>query len=277
MHRYNKHTAADKSSAKSNPLPVHPAAEIFPPMEGGEFEAFKADIAKHGLHHPIITIGEGADIKVLAGRNRQRACIELDIEPQYRPFQGDDPIAFVIGDNIHRRHLTVEQKRDFIAKLIKLQPEKSNLQIAKVAKASPTTVGKQRAKMETKGDVSKLETRTDTKGRKQPAKKKRRTEDDFIKGMKAKRSAQFGINADDILAAATTPPPQATADPNRIPDDEIVKRAAMKKLRDEIKIVVERALNAKRGDRDHQTAVFGAARACLDEMEQARQNREPAA
>ena len=37
---------------------------------------------------------------------------------------------------------------------------------------SPTTVGTKRAKMEKTGDVSKLDTRQDTKGRKQPANKK---------------------------------------------------------------------------------------------------------
>jgi len=40
-------------------------------------------------------------------------------------------------------------------------------------KASPTTVGTVRAEMEAKGDVSKLDTRRDSKGRKQPAKKKK--------------------------------------------------------------------------------------------------------
>src|SRR5262249_34731084 len=78
---------------------------------------------------------------------------------------------YVISANIRRRHLTAEQKRDLIAKLIKATPEKSDRQIADTVKASPTTVGTVRAKMEDKGEVSKLDTRTDAKGVKQPAKK----------------------------------------------------------------------------------------------------------
>src|SRR5262249_15718640 len=82
--------------------------------------------------------------------------------------------AFVISANIHRRHLTGEQKRDLIGKLIKAQPQKPDLQIAKTVKVSPTTVGTVRREMEAKGDVSNLETRTDTRGRNQPSSKPRK-------------------------------------------------------------------------------------------------------
>jgi hypothetical protein len=84
-----------------------------------------------------------------------------------------DPWAYAVSANIHRRHLTAEQKREVMAALIKAQPEKPDLQIAKAVKVSPTTVGTVRREMEAKGDVSKLETRTDTKGRQQPARKAR--------------------------------------------------------------------------------------------------------
>src|SRR5262249_38778748 len=80
---------------------------------------------------------------------------------------------YVASANVHRRHLTVEQKRELIAKLLKADPSKSDRQIAETAKASPTTVGTVRTEMEAKGDVSKLDTRRDRRGRKQPAKRER--------------------------------------------------------------------------------------------------------
>jgi ParB-like chromosome segregation protein Spo0J len=85
-------------------------------------------------------------------------------------FDGD-LYAFVLSANIHWRHLTAEQKRDLIAKLLKAKPEQSDRQIAKQTKTSPTTVGKIRKEAEATGDVSKVDTRTDTKGRKQPSAK----------------------------------------------------------------------------------------------------------
>jgi len=141
-------------------------------MEGAEFDALVADIKANGLHEPIV-VHQG---KILDGRNRYRACMAAGIGvnssiARFEPELEGDPRAYVISKNICRRHLTVEQKRELIAKLIKAQPEKSDRQIAKTVKASPTFVGKVRAEKEAAGDVSTVDTRTDTKGRKQPARK----------------------------------------------------------------------------------------------------------
>jgi hypothetical protein len=73
--------------------------------------------------------------------------------------------------NISRRHLTAEQKRDLIAKLLKANPEQSNRTIAKQVKADHKTVGSVRTELEGRGEVPHVETRTDSKGRKQPAKR----------------------------------------------------------------------------------------------------------
>ena len=50
------------------------------------------------------------------------------------------PYAYVTSANIHRRHLTAEQKRELIAKLIEADPTKSNRQIAKTVKVDHKTV-----------------------------------------------------------------------------------------------------------------------------------------
>jgi hypothetical protein len=167
-------------------LPIHPAADLFPLMAPDELKALGEDIKKNGLKIPIVfcLADDGKGKLLLDGRNRLDAMEligrklvnrrdELALDPMYLHglANDDDPYAFVISINIRRRHLTTDQKRELIAKLIKATPEKSDRQIAETAKASPTTVGTVRAEMEAKGDVSKLDTRTDSKGRQQPAKK----------------------------------------------------------------------------------------------------------
>ena len=117
----------------SDTLRHHPLADIFPLMEGAEFNELVADIKASGLHEPIILL----DDLILDGRNRYRACVAAGVEPSYRPFTGEDPGAFVISANIRRRHLNTEQKRAVIAKLLEAHPKKSDRQIAETAKASP--------------------------------------------------------------------------------------------------------------------------------------------
>jgi hypothetical protein len=83
-----------------------------------------------------------------------------------------DPYAYVISKNIHRRHLTTEQRRDLIAKLLKAKPETSNNQIAKQVKADDKTVAKVRAKLEATSDIPKLKKTKGADGKERPTKRK---------------------------------------------------------------------------------------------------------
>jgi hypothetical protein len=160
---------------------VHPAADLFPMMGDAELDELAADIAKNGVRQPIVWHGN----QLLDGRNRVAAVHRIPDEKRRAEIVAEwqngkncviygmlpDPIGYVISANIHRRHLTAEQKRGLIEKLLKAQPEKSDRQIAATVKASPTTIGTVRAALEETGDVSKLDTRTDAVGRQQPARK----------------------------------------------------------------------------------------------------------
>jgi ParB-like chromosome segregation protein Spo0J len=152
-------------------LPFHPLAD-FPPMEDDEFAALVADIKANGLLEPIVLYQD----KILDGCHRHKACLKTGVEPRFEEFKGDDAAAtaFVISKNVHRRHLTAEQKRELVAKLLKAKPEASNNAIAKQAKVDDKTVAKVRGEMEARSEIPNVEKRTDTKGRKQRAKKKAR-------------------------------------------------------------------------------------------------------
>jgi hypothetical protein len=92
----------------SEDLELHEVCQLFPPMRPEEFAGLKADIAAHGQCKPIWTLYG----KVIDGKERLRACRELGIKPKTQEWDGDDGdlLAFVCGVNIHRTHLTRDQR-----------------------------------------------------------------------------------------------------------------------------------------------------------------------
>ena len=89
-------------------LDLHPICAALPEMEAADFAQLVKDIQQNGLQEPIMLF-KG---RILDGRHRWRACLEAGIEPDFEEFSGtdDDAVAWVIAKNIHRRHLTPQQR-----------------------------------------------------------------------------------------------------------------------------------------------------------------------
>jgi len=89
----------------------HPIANLFPLLQGEEFEQLKASILENGLLEPIVLLEDGA---ILDGRNRHRACIETDTRPTFEQYQGAMDTAslwaYVKAKNWDRRHLESGQR-----------------------------------------------------------------------------------------------------------------------------------------------------------------------
>jgi hypothetical protein len=211
-------------------LPVHPAADLFPLLSESELKELAEDIRKNGgLQQPVKLWRrwKTKDVVLLDGRNRLDALSLLGFlsadddgeliisDPDGDDWdwplfdeeigQGDDEEArdLVISLNVHRRHLTAEQKRELIAELLKATPEQSNRTIAKQVKADDKTVGTVRRELEGRAEIPHVETRTDTKGRKQPSSKpERKPTADPVK------LNGHAIKADDLIPAAQEQTPE---------------------------------------------------------------------
>jgi len=204
-----------------------------------ELKELGDDIRKNGIVAPIIVWTDDSKQNfLLDGRNRLDAAeaagmlrlefpegdncpnITVSADGVFYPVRVErvisDPSDLAASFNIHRRHLTAEQKHQLTAKVIKIDPAKSDRQIAKIVRTSPTTVGKIRTGLVATGDVCRLDTRTDTKGRKQPAKKSRssptkiatpptpaqRVEQKIRRAGLADEKAHGTVSADRVIAKA---------------------------------------------------------------------------
>lgn len=102
-------------------LREHTAAQLFPVMGDPEIRSLAADIKANGLRNPVVLMREGSDYVVLDGRNRILACRMLDLFPRWSEWDGADPVAFVLSENLHRRHLSESQRAMVAAKLATLR------------------------------------------------------------------------------------------------------------------------------------------------------------
>jgi hypothetical protein len=96
--------------------PVHPAAELFPLMEGQELAELAKDIAEHSLLEPIC-LYQGA---ILDGRNRLQACRMAGASPRYQEvhLNGKSPTLFVVSRNLYRRQLNQTQRSTIAAEMV---------------------------------------------------------------------------------------------------------------------------------------------------------------
>jgi ParB-like chromosome segregation protein Spo0J len=89
---------------------IHPAASVFPLMEGPAFQRLVDSIAVHGVQNPIVCSGH----LVLDGRNRLRAVEQLLNEGhevalpavQWKSENGMTETEWVEAQNLDRRHLS---------------------------------------------------------------------------------------------------------------------------------------------------------------------------
>jgi hypothetical protein len=133
----------------------HPFANMFPMIEGQEFENLKASITKSGILEPI-RLYQGM---ILDRRNRYaaaKACGHQFTPKDFKEWTGtlEEAEAWVLETNLHRRHLTAKQKQEMVRARIKKCPGMSNRQIAKLIGVSHTMVADERERIVCRQNIS---------------------------------------------------------------------------------------------------------------------------
>ena len=95
--------------------------KMLPRMSEEEFAELKKSIATEGQHYPIIV---NENLEVLDGHHRYRACVELNIEPDFEVKKFENKLLekkFVIEANLRRRHLNNFQLVELAVPLLEIE------------------------------------------------------------------------------------------------------------------------------------------------------------
>lgn len=114
-------------------MKIHPVANLFPLLSKDELRELADDIKANGLQQAIVM----QDGTLLDGRNRLAACELAGVKPTFSEYEGESPVAFIMGVNLRRRHLSIGQK---IALAIESEPffaEEAKARMLAGVKANP--------------------------------------------------------------------------------------------------------------------------------------------
>jgi len=93
------------------PYNVHPVADLFPLLQGDEFDRLVESIKHDGLQEPIVLSND--EEVLIDGRNRYRACIKAHIDPVFTRLAKNYDEAktrdYIINANLRRRQLNPGQ------------------------------------------------------------------------------------------------------------------------------------------------------------------------
>ena len=87
-------------------LERHPLSALWGDMPSDELAAMRESVQDHGFTDPVIWTYDGS---VLDGWHRYTIANLLNLDLEVREYDGD-PVQWVIGKNLHRRHLTALQR-----------------------------------------------------------------------------------------------------------------------------------------------------------------------
>lgn len=112
-----------------------------PEMKPEEYKQLRVSLKKNGLQNDIILF-EGM---VLDGWNRYNGCLDEDVEPRFKDYEGDSPLAYIAA-TLDRRHLTSSQLAAYAADIAEDLAKEAQARMEAGKPAEPGDKGKSTAK-----------------------------------------------------------------------------------------------------------------------------------
>lgn len=117
-------------------MDFHEVANIYPMLPEDEFKKLVEAIKARGLREPIV-LYQG---KIVDGRNRYNACLELEIEPRFVQWNEQGSLLDFVRDlNYNRRQLSTSQRAMVAARMKPLYEEEARERQKLLAGTRPNT------------------------------------------------------------------------------------------------------------------------------------------
>lgn len=222
--------------------------QVMPRLAVDEYADLERSIIENGVQVPITVAPDGA---IIDGHHRDEIARKHALHCPRVTAEGSPEklrsLAFSL--NLHRRHLTREQRRALVVDSIKSDPQLSDREHGRRTGVSPTTAGTVRQELESDGLVSKLDTRTGVDGIAQPASKPPRPEPNPV--AEACRDCDgYGCETcvpEDVADTLDEHQAQEPAPQRKTPEKPITK--SFDSATYDLKRVVKRVVNLSENDR----------------------------
>jgi protein gp37 len=142
-----------------------------PKLNPDEYQRLEKSIITEGCRDALV-VWDGI---ILDGHNRYEICQRHDISFSVMELQFDsrkDARLWIIDYQLAKRNLTTQQKRELIAQRLRLAPEQSDRRIAERSGVGHKTVGAERRRLESTGEIPQLDKSVGMDGKERPRKTK---------------------------------------------------------------------------------------------------------
>ena|SRR5699024_6529642 len=188
--------------------------QVMPRLAPDEYAELEQSIRENGVQVPITV---GPDGRIIDGHHRDEIARNLDLHCPRVTAQGDEAklrgLAFSL--NLHRRHLSREQKRQIVAKSITADPQLSDREHGRRTGVSKNTAAAVRDELTESGQVDHFAERIDprTGNASQPASRPRPVpefapDDEVVPGMTAGELDELNVQPRPGPGPADPPKPK---------------------------------------------------------------------